>query len=229
MIFGVAEVKGSSKTFITDTFEEQDLIGDDYVADIPPVHPLWAVFYTLNYPQNMNLMQNPFYLQTWLAQMGYMCNSTYGSASAITQPSLQQLSDHLSYGIAYMANAITILSVSSDEWYPAVVHVDKVSRTRSPRFIAVTFVVLGLWFMLLAVLTAKMYRPTFGDGLNSYVVSRLLADEPSVLEGHGCGAITKNKLVTTEFKRIGDGRGEEKVGHIRVGGQTLLSSSRRYA
>ncbi|KAI3616941.1 hypothetical protein WG66_004339 [Moniliophthora roreri] len=227
MIFGIAQVKGALGTFTS--FAEEDLIGDDYISDVPPAHPLWAVLRALSFPQAMGLMQNPFYLQTWLAQMGYMRNSTYRGVSAITQPSLEQISEHLSYGVEYMANAIVILSITSDEWYDAVLHIDSVSRSRAPVYALVAYVLLGIWFALLVGLTARLYRPTFGDGLNSYVVSRMVVDEPSLVEGHGCGDITENKGLRTRFVRVGDGRGsEEKVGRVITGGQTLLSTTRRY-
>jgi hypothetical protein len=76
--------------------------------------------------------------------------------------------------------------------------------------------------------TFRMFRPTFGESLNSYAAARLLVDMPHLVEGYCAGAPSDNPRLRTTFERVGDDNSSEDVGHVTSGRKGQLEKDRGY-
>ena len=111
-----------------------------------------------------------------------------------TQPTLNDLAEYVWFGVAHMTASIGLLSRTSDTLYLATVQQTTSGRTRSPKFIVGAIALLVLWLAVLIYSTARSYRTTFGDSLNSYVAGRLLMKEVHLVDGHPSGQLSDIRL-----------------------------------
>ncbi|KAK7472347.1 hypothetical protein VKT23_000464 [Stygiomarasmius scandens] len=228
--FGRASLNGTTGTFEAFIMEEL-LSANTSQGGEPVLHPLVAILQTWS-----DMSESPgsavaidTRAAAWYTQMGYNTSYVGGGEISINQPDLGEFAIHLGFGVTHMVNSIVLLSTTTEESYPATQHITITARTRQHSIVKVAYVLLVLWLVLLTFLSGRMYRPTFGDSLNSYVAARLLADQPELVEGYCCGSIIDNPNMKADFARVGDSVFGVDVGHVTVGGFGNLTSDRRYA
>ncbi|KAJ7593705.1 hypothetical protein C8J56DRAFT_1043496 [Mycena floridula] len=205
MGFGKAFLShGTFKAFTYEDLSARELL----------VHPLGAAM--------AQLSDNPFLDDAgdWRGRLGL---------GTFFDTTLEGFAIHLSLGVEHMAIAIALLASAPDETYNGIRHVAGTSRTRNFRLFVASIALLGTWVVLLLYATLRMYRRTFGPSLNSYVVGRLVADRRELVQGRGCGGLSRNEKLKTEFLHVGDQDYLYDVGHVTSGGDGQLQVDRRYS
>lgn len=217
---GRASLVGSSLSFTN--FKETLLYNSSAAqAGEPPLQPLFAALYDLIPSSDFEESSSAITI------LGYTEKNRNGGLLYV-QPSLDQLADAMWRGAAHMTAALTLLSRASDTTYPAVSHTPVSGRTRDRVFVQIVVILLGVWALGLIFVTARMFRTTFGDSLNSYAAARLLVDQPELVRGYCCGVPAANPLLLQSFERVGDSEMSGAVGHIASGGGAPLAKDRRY-
>lgn len=141
-------------------------------------------------------------LQAMMAtQLGYKAfNDPYDPAELdFTQPTLSDLADNIWVGVAHMTAGIGLLSRTSDTVYSATVQQTTFGRIRSTKFAVGAIALLSVWLVALTYATARSYRMTFSDSLNSYVAGRLLTKEVRLVEGYPSGQLSDNPRLSEHF------------------------------
>ncbi|EIN05115.1 hypothetical protein PUNSTDRAFT_146031 [Punctularia strigosozonata HHB-11173 SS5] len=173
-----------------------------------PYHPLYAALYYIT-----QLGGNNGSADTTLNQL----NIGIDDEDYDYTPNIDDVASAID-SVAYcMAGSLASLSEAPVHLnYTMLESLDIVQWRRKPRYIVATLISIAGWFLLLVYSTVKMYRPTFGGSLNSYVAARLLADSPELVEGHCCGELKSNPKLHAPFGCVADVRADEPVGHIGV-------------
>ena len=215
---GNATIDGRSLTF--DSFTEDPGFYNSTQGGEPLLDPLDAALYHL-------------YIlgQTSQDALGAQAVDIFGFAevdSMYDAPSLDAMAAAMWRGTSHMTAAVAILGRASDTPYPAVEYVSVSARTRSGPFFAGALALLALWLAGLVYATARMFRPTFGDSLNSYAAARLLADKPYLVQGSCCGGLTENKRLLERFETVGDACEGASIGHLASSGSGALVRGHQY-
>ena len=136
-----------------------------------------------------------------VTQLGYKAfNNPYDPTYLnFTQPTLNDLADNIWIGVAHMTAGIGLLSRTSDTVYSATVQQTTSGRIRSTKFAVGAIALLLVWFVTLTFATARSYRMTFSDSLNSYVAGRLLTKEVRLVEGYPSGQLSDNPRLSEHF------------------------------
>ena len=116
-----------------------------------------------------------------------------------TQPTLDDLANNIWLGVTHMTAVTGLLSWTSDTVYSANVYQTTSGRTRSPNFVGGAIVLVSMWLAALVYATARSYRTTFSDSLNSYEAGRLLTHEVDLVEGHLHGQLSDNTRLSAPF------------------------------
>lgn len=220
---GHASLNGSTLTF--DNFTQAVLYNASAAQGGEPLlHPLYAALHSLIPPGDDSGEQAQ---AETIDMLGYAEVNVQGELIYI-QPSLDQLAGSVWQGVSQMTAAMSLLGRTSNATYPATAYIPVSGRTRDPDFVLAAAALLGIWAVGLVCGTAWMYRPTFGDSLNSYTAARLLADKPELVQGYCSGMPDQNPLLLQPFERVGDDEVGAAVGHITPGGRARLTSGRRY-
>ena len=225
---GYAQVNGLDGTYTA--FTQQAYFDvSDIRQDIAFVHPLFAALYDIS---QTFVGQGETYTEraaSVLRMMGYV--PSYDAADGKTrfkQPSLDEFAQQIWRGTAHMGAAVGLLARRADEPHAAWEVRSVSGRKRDYRFILGALALLAGWLCMLLYCTSRMFRPTFGDNLDSYVAARLLADVPYLVREHCCGELSNNRNLQTQFKRVGDAGPQHAVGHVASGGVGMLVTGRYY-
>jgi hypothetical protein len=223
---GTANIRGFDLTFTN--FKQQPYFNTSTQREDIPYHPLYAALFSITqtFGNNDNSTSDEssgvFHerADSILRMLGYEAQYDMESGDgeiSFLQANLSTIADHLWTGTSHMGAAIGLLSrdvlmLNATQNVPR----SFAARDRDSRFIAITAVMLGIWFTVLLYCTLRMYRPTFGGSLNAYVAARLLADWPHLVNSQPCGELEENVALRAKFGHVGDTQPDKLIGHIGV-------------
>ncbi|KAL0570443.1 hypothetical protein V5O48_011520, partial [Marasmius crinis-equi] len=103
--------------------------------------------------------------------------------------------------VGHLHGAVTIFTTAmarlsrEEAMYPARVPVLVSVFSRNDSYAVGTYVLLGVWGVLIGTITARSWRRTFNNSLNSYVAAELVFRERRLLEGVPIGEVDENKAL----------------------------------
>jgi hypothetical protein len=201
---GSAKLDGNDKTF--SDFKEIAFYNFTMAQQGEPIlHPLDAAMLALDY-QSVHTHDSS--LSAVIDSLGYNASQN-GETLKYIQPSLDVMAEQIWQGAAHMGSALGLLSKEDGHAYPVTIHVSVTGRTIDGAIAKLAWVLCALWFVLLLGGTFILFRPTFGDSLNSYVAACLLAEYPALVDGYRRGPLDENMQMSARFKMVGDSEVEE--------------------
>ncbi|KAL0570442.1 hypothetical protein V5O48_011519 [Marasmius crinis-equi] len=163
-------------------FSPQRLLNGSSAKE-PLLDPLFAVFSSLGRSEvDLNL-------DDLLFQYG-----SYGSGQTFADIVSMSVVENLHDAATILTTAMARLS-REDAFYRARVPVLVTVFSRNDSYAAGTYVLLGLWGVLIATITARSWRRSFSNSLNSYVAAELVFRERHLLEGVPIGEADENKVL----------------------------------
>jgi hypothetical protein len=131
-----------------------------------------------------------------LAMLGF---GRSGEAVSVFLPTLDELASRLWKGASHMGAGVNLAIRRNDQEFPAVQRIPVSGRTRDDTFRAVALILISLWALLLMYCTMRMFRPTFGDTLASYVPARLALNQPDIVGAQPSGQLLDNVHLKKQF------------------------------
>ncbi|KAI0761138.1 hypothetical protein BC629DRAFT_1546541 [Irpex lacteus] len=194
---GRASVYGRSLTY--DSYQEDDSLYNVSQAQggEPIQPPLFGALYAL---LDITNGQSSISDAQVIDILGFAELKTDDQGIVYKPPSLELLADAIWSGAQHMANAVALLSRDDSTSYPAIEHVSVSGRVRRLPLFITAMALLGIWFLCLLGLTVALWRRTsLGSSFDSYVVGRLLAQRPDLLDGDCSGSPEDNEKLSEPF------------------------------
>ncbi|EIN08189.1 hypothetical protein PUNSTDRAFT_143852 [Punctularia strigosozonata HHB-11173 SS5] len=160
----------------------------------PLLQPLYAAIWNLQNTADTDEAQAAV-----LAMLDYVADYDGSGSVTYTQPSVTGLAAQMWKGATHMAAAVSLAARRTDQVFPGLQYDTVSGRIRNDMLAAVSFALLGLWALLLLYCTVRMFRPTFGDSLASYVPARLALDRPELVGAERSGQLADNGLLRKKF------------------------------
>ena len=196
MSMGTAKVSGTNHTFVS--FDEQPLFNVSASTGGEPVlDPLYAVLYYLGSSGN----KGPLISDAEVRGLGFQAE-TDTQSKAFSSPSPDDIAAAFWRAVSHVTTGTSILSRSSDVSYPATVARRVTVYTKLMPWAYGAYGLLGVWLLLLLIVTAWCYRPTFSASLDSYVAGRLIADRQDLIAGQPYGDADANENLGTPFEPV---------------------------
>ena len=197
-LVGHARLNGRELTYTDFVADPEALTFADFDDRI--LDPLSATLYAmiLNVPepdQVSNLIQGP----SLRAQVG-MTNDIF--LRKPLSPTPQGFAQAMWNGATHMSAALAILSYSDATEYDAVTHHTISGYKCIDKYFYGVLILLGLWLLGLAITSGLFLRRSFSDTLDEYVVARLLAQRPDLVEGVDAVAMDENEKLRQRFDGI---------------------------
>ncbi|KAI0743198.1 hypothetical protein BC629DRAFT_1563330 [Irpex lacteus] len=194
---GRASVYGRSLTY--DSYQQDDSLYNVSQAQggEPIQPPLFGALYAL---LDITNGQSSISDAQVIDILGFAELKTDNQGIVYKPPSLELLADAIWSGAQHMANAVALLSRDDSTSYPAIEHVSVSGRVRRLPLFITAMALLGIWFLCLLGLTVALWRRTsLGSSFDSYVVGRLLAQRPDLLDGDCSGSPEDNEKLSEPF------------------------------
>jgi hypothetical protein len=201
------------------------------LSQAPFLPPLYAAFLGLSqqFMRSDKKMLYSDHIMSLSAMIGLRLNGPSSQYANTWGP--HTVAKELMRGMGHMAAAIQVAGARTSSTVTLASDIPPRNMTvyeRSLPWAIVTWSLLCSWLVLLVFATVLMFRPTFGESLNSYAAARLLVDMPHLVEGYCAGAPSDNPRLRTTFERVGDDNPSEDVGHVTSGGKGQLEKDRGY-
>jgi hypothetical protein len=204
MLFGNASVQGAKGSF--DLFSDQTPNVLSHVAGQSVGEPFLVALGGLS---SMPDFTDPSLDATFRAyaeqvDAGAMTMLGYStvdidSSGVIPLASLDTIASSLWRGATHMTAAVNLLARTTDLEYITSSDNFVSGRKRDDNFAFAALGLLILWTIMLTYCTIRMFRPTFGDSLSSYVPARLALDRPEVVGAHRSGQLSDNGHLRHRF------------------------------
>ncbi|KAK7038156.1 hypothetical protein R3P38DRAFT_538780 [Favolaschia claudopus] len=191
---GRATLSGTKGSFTN--FAEEPLYNETQQGE-PLFDPLFAM---LSY-FNSGLFQNDQLKAGVARALGYVGLSDDQGSQLYTQPGLDEMATGFWRGISYHVAAVGLLSRANDTSYPAVQSSLSAVHVREWRFAVGAYALFALWLLLLVLLTARSFRPTFAGGFDSYLTAKLVQHNPGLVE-ESCGGLATNEIAKESFGTV---------------------------
>ncbi|KAJ6490670.1 hypothetical protein C8R47DRAFT_977208 [Mycena vitilis] len=205
---GSATLSGADGTF--SDFQEGSLYNQTNGGE-PLLDPLYALFYYFDNGGRTHLFTDNALTAGTVHALGFVSLSNGDGLQSYTQPSLQEMAAGFWRGVSYTVAGLGLLSRASDKSYPAVQSGQAAVYVRERKFAIPAYILLGVWLLLLILITARSFRPTIGSSFDSYTTAKLIMEKPGLLETTS-GDLAANKNLREPFSRIGrDERGRVMV------------------
>ena len=205
MSTGTAKVSGINHTYIS--FDEQPLFNVSASTGGEPVlDPLYAVLYYLGTLGSGSTALSVI-RDAEIRGLGFQAK-TDTQGKAYSSPSPDDIAAAFWRAVSHVTTGTSILSRSSDVSYPATVARSVTVYTKSMIWAYVAYGLLGAWLLLLSIVTAWCYRPTFNASLDSYVAGRLIARRQDLVAGQPYGDADGNKNLGAPFGPVRQDGGE---------------------
>ncbi|KAJ7161496.1 hypothetical protein C8R43DRAFT_993025 [Mycena crocata] len=192
---GRATLSGANGTF--SGFTEEQLYKETQAGE-PLLDPLFALIYYLDHFQATEDVARASVARA----LGFVGLSPSGGIQTYTQPSLQEMATGLWRGVSYVVTGLGLLSRTNEASYAAVQSGLVAVHIRERSFAIAAYVLLAVWLLLLILITARSFRPTFGGSFDSYVTAKLVLDKPGLVESSG-GELATNARLREPFGRVG--------------------------
>lgn len=167
----------------------------------PILDPLYAMlFYFGTHVTSLNADSG--YRAAVARALGFVGTSPRDGAQTSTQPSLKEMATAFWRGVSYTVAGVGLLSRTNDTTYPAVQSGVAAVYVREPRFASAAYTLLGVWLLLLVVVSVRSFRPTFGGSFDSYVTAKLVLDRPGLVQPLS-GELAENPNLRERFGRVG--------------------------
>ena len=204
MSTGTAKVFGIDHTYIS--FDDQPLFNVSASTGGEPIlDPLFAVLYYLGTSGSGST--TPLIRDAEICGLGFQAE-TDTQSKAFSSPSPDDIAAAFWRAVSHVTTGTSILSRSSDVSYPATVARSVTVYTKLMIWAYVAYSLLGAWLLLLLIVTAWCYRPTFNASLDSYVAGRLIAVRQDLVAGQPYGDPNGNKNLGAPFKPVRQDGGE---------------------
>ncbi|KAL0570261.1 hypothetical protein V5O48_011703 [Marasmius crinis-equi] len=156
-------------------------------AKEPLLDPLFAIFTSLGRSEvDPNMVDDLF--QTPL-----------GLSKGFAEDVSRSVVDNLRSAVTIFTTALARLSRDMVS-YPAQVPIPVAVFSRNDAYATCTYLLLGLWGILIGTITVRSYRRTFSPSLSSYVAAEMIFRERALLEGVPIGEVDDNGRLKTPFR-----------------------------
>jgi len=201
---GTAILSGTAGTY--SNFTEEPLYhqttGGDALLD-----PLFALFYYLGHGNTAHLFADESTQAGVIRALGFVGITDNNQTQLYIQPSAEDMATGFWRGVSYSVAGLGLLSRSNDTSYAATQSGQTAVYVRERDFAAGAYALLAIWLLLLVVITARSFRPTFGGSFDSYITAKLVLDKPGLVESSS-GDLAANENLREPFARVGrDERG----------------------
>ncbi|KAJ7152204.1 hypothetical protein C8R43DRAFT_923915 [Mycena crocata] len=188
---GRASLSGANGTF--SEFTEEQLYNETQAGE-PLLEPLFALLYYLENFQTTDVIATASVVRA----LGFVGLSPSGGVQTYAQPSIDEMATGLWRGVSYVLTGIGLLSRTNDTSYDAIQSGLVAVYVREPHFASAAYALLAVWLLLLVIVTARSFRPTFGGSFDSYITAKLVLDKPGLVESAG-GELTANTRLREPF------------------------------
>ncbi|KAJ6502010.1 hypothetical protein C8R45DRAFT_818405 [Mycena sanguinolenta] len=196
---GIATVSGTTGTY--SNFTEESLFNATQAGE-PLLDPLFALFYYLQSGAGSGGILQDDTLKAALARaLGYVETGVGGNS--YDNPTLQEMATGFWRGVSYNVAGIGLVARSNDTSYTAVQSVQTAVYVRDRNFATGAYALLAIWLLLLVLITARSFRPTFRGSFDSYITAKLVLDKPGLMESSsGFAGSASNKKLREPFGRV---------------------------
>ncbi|KAJ7461580.1 hypothetical protein FB451DRAFT_1497571 [Mycena latifolia] len=165
------------------------------------IDPLYALLYYFS-THATSLDGDDVYRAATVRALGFVGLSPGGGSQTYAQPSLEAMAAGFWRGVSCTVAGVALLARTNDTTYPAVQTGFAAMHVRQLRFALGAYALLGLWLCLLAVVTARSFRPTFSGSFDSYITAKLVLDKPGLVAS-ASGQRAENTKLREPFGRVG--------------------------
>jgi hypothetical protein len=178
---------------------------------LDPLFALFSYFDAHSGPSNeFNLNNDDTFRAPLVRALGFIGVGTNGSQT-YAQPSMEEMATGLWRGVSYIVAGIGLLARSNDTTYSAVQSGLAAVHVRESHFAAAAYVLLAVWLLLVVLITARSFRPTFGGSFDSYITAKLVLDKPGMVHD-ASGELADNSKLREPFGRVG----RDELGRVVV-------------
>ncbi|KAJ7264962.1 hypothetical protein B0H12DRAFT_216849 [Mycena haematopus] len=193
---GDASVSGTDGTYLN--FTEQLLYNATQGGE-PLLDPLFALLSYLSSGYSSKILEDDSLKAALARALGYVETGVGGDA--YNNPTLAEMATGFWRGVSYNVAGIGLLSRSSDTSYAAVQSAQTAVYVREQNYASGAYALLAIWLLLLALITARSFRPTFSSSFNSYITAKLVLDKPGLMESSS-GDFAANENLQEPFGRV---------------------------
>jgi hypothetical protein len=204
---GRATLSGANGTFLDFTGEQ---LYNATQAGEPLLDPLYALFYYFDTGNSSQIFADDSIKAGVSRALGYDSFSPGNGVQSYTQPSVAEMADALWRGVSYTVAGLGLLSRANDTTYAAIQHGTTAVYVRERQFAVAAYALLAIWLLLLVVITARSFRPTFGGSFDSYTTAKLVMDRPGLVKSSS-GDLVENENLRAPFGRVGRDEGGRVV------------------
>ncbi|KAJ7151858.1 hypothetical protein C8R43DRAFT_1107112 [Mycena crocata] len=172
---GRATLSGVNGTFTE--FNEEQLYNETQAGE-PLLDPLYALLYYLDTFQATDDIARASVIRA----LGFIGLSPDGTSQTYAQPSLHEMAAGLWRGVSYVVTGLGLLSRNNNTSYAAIQSGLVAVHIRERNFALAAYTLLGVWLLLLLILTVLSFRPTFGDSFDSYTTAKLVLNRPDLVD-----------------------------------------------
>ncbi|KAJ6531604.1 hypothetical protein DFH09DRAFT_137639 [Mycena vulgaris] len=197
MYTGMATLSGNG-TY--SSFSEAALYNATQAGE-PLLDPLFALLYYFG-SHSTSLDTDDIYRAAVIRPLGFFGISPGNGSQTYGQPSMQEMATGFWRGVSYTVAGIGLLARTNDTPYPAVQSGRAAVYVRERHFAAAAYALLAIWLLLVVVITARSFRPTFGGSFDSYITAKLVLDKPGMVHTSS-GELSDNVKLREPFGRVG--------------------------